>query len=193
MTHFISVAEVNRWNAKEKAQFLAISLRGDACQAIRCMPDESKRNFDTLVATLTSRFNPGNRTELHRIQLKNIIRKEKETLPLLFQAQPRTLDAAVSVAVETEAFQMAEKQRTNTQRFIRGIETQSKTKEEKDKSSEAISEIERKLSELTRIIRGMGHLDPSNPRMRNRTQERPEFRCWNCGELGHGRNRCPRQ
>lgn len=77
------MAELNGLNAIEKAQILAISLSGDACQAIRCMPDKSKRNFDTLVTTLTSRFNPGNRKELHRIQLKNRSRKEKETLPQL--------------------------------------------------------------------------------------------------------------
>jgi hypothetical protein len=161
LTHFNSVADLNGWDRRERAQYLAISLRGEACQAMRCLPQDVKNDFKGLVEALNRRFSPGNRTELYRIQLRNRMRREEESLPQLaqavrnlalqaypqaegdlfealcrdhfldaisdsslrfsiFQVQPKSLDEALTIAVETEAFQIAERQRNK--KYLREVD-----------------------------------------------------------------------
>ena len=69
LAHFETVADLNQWHPREKVQYVAVSLRGEACQAMRFLTPEVKQNYQGLVAALNRRFNPGNRTELFRIQL----------------------------------------------------------------------------------------------------------------------------
>ena len=86
LAHFETVADLNQWHPGEKVQYLAVSLRGEACQAMRFLTPEVKQNYQGLVAALNRRFNPGNRTELFRIQLRNRTRRDKESIPQLAQS-----------------------------------------------------------------------------------------------------------
>ena len=86
LAHFETVADLNQWHPREKVQYLAVSLRGEACQAMRFLTPEVKQNYQGLVAALNRRFNPGNRTELFRIQLRNRTRRDKEGIPQLAQS-----------------------------------------------------------------------------------------------------------
>ena len=76
----------NKHRTSEKVQYLAVSLRGEACQAMRFFNPEVKQNYQGLVAALNRRFNPGNRTELFRIQLRNRTRRDKEVILWLAQS-----------------------------------------------------------------------------------------------------------
>ena len=76
----------NKHRTSEKVQYLAVSLRGEACQAMRFFSPEVKQNYQGLVAALNRRFNPGNRTELFRIQLRNRTRRDKEVILRLAQS-----------------------------------------------------------------------------------------------------------
>ena len=194
-SHFKTVAELNGWNEHEKALFLAASLRGEASQVLRCLPQHILRNFTELCTTLSKRFDPGNRTELFRIQLRNRVRKDKETLPELaqsirnlaaqaypqahgnlledlcrdhfldalqdselryriFQAHPRTLDDAVGVAVETEAFQQADKQRTR--KYVREVDTKPANyntfNKEKELAEQSNLNLDKKINEFMEIL-----------------------------------------
>ena len=69
LAHFETVADLNQWHPREKVQYLAVSLRGEACQAMRFLTPQVKQNYQGLVATFNRRFNRGNHTELFQIQL----------------------------------------------------------------------------------------------------------------------------
>ena len=69
-----------------KFQYLAVSLRGEACQAMRFLTPEVKQNYQGLVAVLNRRFSPGNHTKLFQIQLQNRTRRDKEGIPQLAQS-----------------------------------------------------------------------------------------------------------
>ena len=45
LTHFNVVAELNGWTEREKQQFLAVSLRGEACKMLPLFPEDARWNF----------------------------------------------------------------------------------------------------------------------------------------------------
>ena len=85
LAHFSAVAELNEWDVEEKKQYLAVCLRGQACNILLSIPEESKTNYHCFVDALTKRLNPGDKTELFRIQLRNTFRRDQESLPQLAQ------------------------------------------------------------------------------------------------------------
>ena len=50
---------------------------------MRFLNPEVRQNYQGLVAALNRRFNPGNHTELFRIQLRNRTRRDKEGISQL--------------------------------------------------------------------------------------------------------------
>ena len=81
ITQFQIVAEINQWEDAEKAAFLATSLRGQALTVLSNLPPESRKNFQSLLTALESRFGNKRQSELHRMKLRNRIRRRDETLP----------------------------------------------------------------------------------------------------------------
>ena len=53
---------------------------------MRFLQPQEKQHYDSLVAALSRRFNPGNRTELYRVQLRNRVRQDRESIPQLAQS-----------------------------------------------------------------------------------------------------------
>ena len=80
LQHFQLCAALNRWDDLDKAQHLAVALAGDARQVINGLSNQQLYNFDFLVAALRNRFDPVSKTELLRIQLKNRVRGNTESL-----------------------------------------------------------------------------------------------------------------
>jgi hypothetical protein len=85
LSHFNICSELNGWDEIEKVQYLSFSLRGQACQFLGTLPEESKRNYTRLVEALSRRFNSEGQSELYRVQLKNRFRLPNESLPELSQ------------------------------------------------------------------------------------------------------------
>ena len=83
MTQFEIVEEINQWDGPDKAAFLATSLRGPALTVLSNLPSESRIHYPSLVAALESRFGNKRQTELHRMKLRNRVRRRDETLPEL--------------------------------------------------------------------------------------------------------------
>ena len=83
MTQFEIVAEINQWDGPDKAAFLAASLRGPALTVLSNLPSESRIHYPSLLAALESRFGNKRQTELHRMKLRNRVRRRDETLPEL--------------------------------------------------------------------------------------------------------------
>ena len=152
--HFNICADINRWDDRAKAAFLAVSLRGPAQAVLGDLPPEMRTNYSELVSALSKRFHPNNQSQLYKVQLKTRRKKIKETLPELgqavrrltslaypeastqlldtlakdhfiealddaetrvkvYSAKPTTLDEAVCLAVELNAINQAEAQRTH--------------------------------------------------------------------------------
>ena len=80
LQHFTLCATLNGWNDTQKAQFLAVSLAGEARQVINGLDLDRLRDYRYLIAALQARFDPVGRTELHRVQLKNRVRRSDESL-----------------------------------------------------------------------------------------------------------------
>ena len=232
LVHFESVANLNSWNNREKSQYLSISLRGEACQVMRFLQPQEKQHYDSLVAALSRRFNPGNRTELYRVQLRNRVRQDRESIPQLaqsirhltlqaypqangdlfevlcrdhfldalsdsdlrfkvYQAQTKTFDEAVAVAIQMEAFQQADKHQSR--RYVRKLEVVAPTSPIDDtvRDVAAVSKQTDKLSNsaimdqlesLTKIVKEL--------QTRRPVQDYSKFTCWNCGEKGHTKTYC---
>ena len=80
LQHFEWVAKYNHWTSAEKAQQLAISLKGDAQQVFRDLDPGSIREYDDIRRVLLQRFNPPGREAAYRCQFKNRKRIETESI-----------------------------------------------------------------------------------------------------------------
>ena len=89
--HFELCADLNRWNPREKANYLAVSLRGPAQELLGDMSPEMRQNYFILVDNLSTRFGSEGQTELFKAQLKSRQRKHNESLPELAQALRRLI------------------------------------------------------------------------------------------------------
>ena len=101
LIHFETFAELNGWNPHERVQYLAVSLHGEACLVIQSLGPEERMNYHAFVESLSKRFNPGNRVNLYRTQLRTKARRDKETLPQLAQSI-RTMAARAYLRAERE-------------------------------------------------------------------------------------------
>ena len=85
LTDFNAVAELNGWDIEDKKQYLAVCLRGQACNILLSIPEEYRKKYHCFVDALTKCFNPGDKTELFTIQLRNVFRHNEESLLQLAQ------------------------------------------------------------------------------------------------------------
>ena len=83
---FELVADLNQWNRRSKAAYLAVSLSGQAQAVLGNLDKTQRASYTDLVAALGSRFGTSNRTEMFRVCLRRRTRKPEETLPELAQA-----------------------------------------------------------------------------------------------------------
>ena len=125
-SQFEMVSIVNDWNDTQKGLYLAVSLRGQAQAVLGDLPSDMKSNYKTLLNALEERFAPPSQTR----RLANLaypaapcdvcetLAKEQFIDGLvdsdmrlrIKQSRPKTLNDAVKLAVELEAFNRAEKQ-----------------------------------------------------------------------------------
>lgn len=80
LQHFEWVARYNNWTSAEKAQQLAISLKGEAQQVFRDLDPWEIREFNDIKQVLLQRFNPPGREAAYRCQFKNRKRIEIESI-----------------------------------------------------------------------------------------------------------------
>ena len=222
---FDLIAELNGWSEEFQAIHLAASLKGSAQAVLGDLNAQSRRHWPTLVAALSSRFGAEHQTELHRTQLKTLMRRKDQTLPELAQrtrrltrqaypeateatretlardhfidalpdpdvrwqiqqSRPKSLQDAVTTAIELEAFQLANAQR--------GVPTRAVVPAPHDVASPSSpgappSTLERKLDDLAELLQAL--VSSSQPR-RPAGHQRPAARCWRCGKTGHLQRDC---
>ena len=86
---FELVAELNGWDGRTKAIYLAASLQGPARAILGDLDSSKRRDFSALIEALESRFGSKHQTEMYTAQLPCRTRKREETLPELAQAVQR--------------------------------------------------------------------------------------------------------
>ena len=233
---FEMVAELNLWDNREKALFLASSLRGTARSVLGDLDRSLRYDYIALTNAL-DRFGSENKSELNKTLLKNRRKTEGESLPELaqalrrlsklaypdapfevqdslakdqfldavdsnlrwnvFQARPRTLDEALEVAVDCDAFHKAENQKNGFQNATKHVRAVSK-----DTDCENNTELRTELlfKKILEKLESKSNTD-SQPRhvyqhAQNQNRQganhgnKPPVKCWNCGEAGHIKRYC---
>jgi len=83
---FELVADLNQWDKRTKAAYLAVRLSGQAQAVLGDLDKAQRTSYTDLVTALDSRFGTSNRTEMFQVSLRSHTRKPEETLPELAQA-----------------------------------------------------------------------------------------------------------
>ena len=244
---FQIIAQVNNWNDREKAAFLATSLKGQALTVLGSLRQDDRYNFEMLVNALSNRFGNAHQTELARVRFKNRLKQRDESLPELSQEierlarlsypdapstvqdvlardqfidalvddevrlrikheRPKTLQEALSLALEFESFQLASRQHRSKyarvatatyrgygegkdQQFIgEGDEVLTKKPSPPTEGirhgNEQLMEIATRLEKaMQECLRGI--------QMAVEKQKKPRRGCWNCEAKDHIRRNCP--
>ena len=269
LAHFENVAVVNNWDSHEKAQYLGVSLRGEACQTSQLLDPEMRSSYHALVTALAKRFHPQHNRDLYRTQIRARVRKEKESLPHLAQSirtmaleayptadnelfeslccdhfldslidddlkmhllrtESQTLDEVLSHAIKFESHLQARKLKPNlNKRYVREISrvdrpedleplsavecnavqrensNSNRAQDELLKCVKTLAESQEKVlscvqsmaqnqeQALDKISNSIKSLAQSQDRRKPYQDKKPEFGCYECGELGHARPKCP--
>ncbi|GFT19525.1 retrovirus-related Pol polyprotein from transposon 412 [Nephila pilipes] len=79
-SQFSIVANGSDWDPVTKARQLAASLRGEAADVLRTVPEEEELNFEALTEALEQRFGEKCLKDFSRLQLKSRQQRQSETL-----------------------------------------------------------------------------------------------------------------
>lgn len=93
-SHFDACAVTNNSDKDDKGLYLATALRGQAQAVFSNLTPDKRMDHDTLVNAVKEKFSPPNKTELYRVQLKEIRQRARESLPELSQAIRRLVNKA---------------------------------------------------------------------------------------------------
>ncbi|KAJ8047868.1 hypothetical protein HOLleu_06988 [Holothuria leucospilota] len=83
LQHFNSCAGVNGWSDRDKCEFLAVRLGGQAQQFYVDLPDMTKLDFYSLTNAFANHFEPEAQASVIRAQLRGRVRKSGESLSAL--------------------------------------------------------------------------------------------------------------
>ena len=79
LIHFNICAKLNDWSNKEKAQYLSISLKGNAQKILGGLTSFQLEDFKALVDALSERYETEGQSELFMTQLDSRVKSDKET------------------------------------------------------------------------------------------------------------------
>lgn len=112
------------------------------------------------------------------------------------ETRPKSLDKALRVAVELEAFRKAEQQR-RPNRVVRGL---SLNPEDKSSQSTDMSQMKTQVENLSELVeqlmkRQMRYKSRQSAERRSGPRDTPDKKrvCWICGKEGHWANQCRRK
>ena len=117
--HFEACREVNRWDDKQAASFLAASLQESAMRAICEILPEQRNSYCELVRLLDRRFGPGQQAENYLAELRHRRQGQRESLQELGQA---IHELAIRAYPEIPA---SSRNRLEKNHFIDAVENQS--------------------------------------------------------------------
>ena len=216
LVHFERVARINNWDESAMADYLLVSLKGQALEVACSLNKELQSNYAELVKVLDRRFGSERQRVRHRAELSTRRRRPGETVAelgqvirklvkraypdsglafqdefaieqfknalddydlkqALFQGKPKTLDDAVEIVAEAEAWLKAEKVGRS-----RAVKTPVGERQDSQTCTETV--------DIAEMLRGvLTTLDQQ--KKTNAKDWKPG--CWICGSLEHFRAGCP--
>jgi hypothetical protein len=200
--HFQSTANWNGWDLWDKAAGLYLALVGPAANYVNSSPNRETLSFEELCALLDTRFGAGCSTAMEKRMLRERRREKNETYADLGQDMLR-----LARRIYPDDLDRAEKEARN--HLIRSLPTHLRiplaTREFRGVWDiiEAISKMsdtldaDEDMNEIKKVRRA--GFQPDGPKWQqkkspdNSGQKRADTKstCWDCGEPGHRRNKCP--
>jgi hypothetical protein len=78
LIQFEMIAEINEWDNEECGLHLATSLLADACDVLKLIPSELKRDYMSIQKALLERYCPEGREAMFTVELWNRVCKKGE-------------------------------------------------------------------------------------------------------------------
>ncbi|KAJ8971499.1 hypothetical protein NQ317_013138 [Molorchus minor] len=207
MKQFDAAANVNNWSESEKATALIVSLRGDALEILQTLNEDQHKSYEELVLQLEMRFGRNQRINenlqqygadiarlvylayptaprdfIEQLAVQVFIDgiRDCETQQALRLARCKKLNEVLAYSLEFEAAKQASRGHTR----IRQIRTRTPEESIGKSLRQNIKDIQASLENIV-----------EQADRRNQTtsfRRKVPLECWNCGEKGHMRPRCPR-
>ncbi|GFS34208.1 CCHC-type domain-containing protein [Nephila pilipes] len=209
-TQFSIVANGNGWDPVTKARQLAASLRAEAADALRTVPEEEQLNFEALTEALELSFGEKCLKDFSRLQLKSRQQRQSETLQDLATDVERLSHLAFADCPADVRDNLA------LQYFIDGVKDPEIQKalrlaELKDLKSALVYGLKYEAAQQAsrrdrHLVRG-AEITNSDPGMAdtlkeirdillslnveyNRNAQKTKVTCWRCGAEGHVQRNC---
>ena len=232
--HFEQVAIWNKWNEHEKAQQLAMCLRGQAQKILSDLTLGQMNRYSEVRAAIERRFNPPGRETAYKCEMRNKRLQQSESVSQFGYSlrrlsslaypdmtrdarevyaidqfingltshemkkhvqfhHPKTLDEAITFAVEYEAFDgpydiTRKPDKASVQVVSRNADVQSKFRAENTPNVSDTS-----VSDLTKVIsEGFEKLGDLITKSQRQGPFRRQYKpCHKCGKKGHPHFKCP--
>ena len=194
--YFERVAHVNKWEPRDRMDFLWISLAGMALTFVEGLAEEQKRSYDQLCGALDARFGAERLKTIHKAELLSRKRKDGESLGELGQAIRKLVSCAypefplvaqeeIAVerfldALEKPAMRMAIHQ-AEPENLDQAVEKglQMEAWETADQQKHGVTKVRAAVEdEQLRMIKG---LEEKFDKWQKTTPEMPIRKCYSCG------------
>ncbi|KAJ8957257.1 hypothetical protein NQ318_007821 [Aromia moschata] len=202
-----AAASVNKWSDEEKATALVVALRGEALDILQTLTEDKHKDDRELVLHLEMRFGNKHLQQMYQVQLKGFHEqlgvqifidgiRDHETQQTLRLARCKTLNKALTTALEFDAVKQASKGHVRV-RQIRTYDRINKDNEyqrSRNRSSPASTEkqyFNQVVDDFLKKLFAMRN-DMNTKKSGRSFRQQNSLECWNCGERGHIRPRCPK-
>ena len=156
-----------------------VSLRNRERKTVESLPQLAQA-----IRRLTRQAFPEMSADIRETMARDSFIDALGTAEEVHQARPKTLNDALSAAVEQESFFAADKQRGGAARSIQTPSTQNPPE----------TGLQQEVTELKALIRSLAEQNTmSNNARSSRQRTRGPSGCWSCGQKGHFQRNCPQQ
>ncbi|GFT84898.1 uncharacterized protein TNCV_2507361 [Trichonephila clavipes] len=184
---FSIISEANGWTEGVKACQLEASLRGEAAEVLKTLPDTERLNLNSLYNALDLRFGQKYSKDYARLQMKTRFQKTGESLQeyaseverlanLAFSYHPATVRSVISLQYFVDGLKKGEIQKaaaTQASRKDRHSIRGARVIGDEPCESRLMKEMEKLKEEMQTI------------KVRISNQEKRNFKCWGCSGTGH--------
>ncbi|KAK3744507.1 hypothetical protein QZH41_018273 [Actinostola sp. cb2023] len=176
----LTAALATRFGTENKTEMFRVNVKNRQREK-----DESLPELAQAIRRLTRQAYPSAAVDLRDILARDYFLDaitETDMRWKIRQARPKSLNEALGVAVELEAFMSAEKQR---QRSARAAQVTTNSAEN-DKTKKTNDGLREEIEELKRLVQGLCSVQQNHQRFRGDG-------CWACGDKNHLRRDCPKR